>query len=1751
MKTRIKFLIILFALFILNLFVSPYNYAQESQERSLWVWSATNKIIDDYFSDTNGTAREEFLSFCAAPHGNPSKKITKLYMSAYDRMQFQPDRMRRFLADMNNRGFKVYIVIADPKFAMPTYNPDYRRSDPNASVPGSYEGCFNESFEKIIIGSANVKAEFDYNGESIVDDGIIGILPFQKASLPSERFTGIMLDIEPYQLGHGYLTETPYTWERNFDVVWRTYVYLISFCRDRIDAYNNDPLISDPMEFSDAFGAGFQYMDDGNISTPSKNLFDTIFEKVDFFTLMAYRDFAGDENTDGIISMSKDVVAKAATFSKKCSVTVETTYNIEDADDIDSRITFYDNDTTVLENELSLVYANFGASSGFGGFSIHSYADTATAYRGYQNMLPITNKHAPITTIKTPNGLRVDGINFIDSIDISWEVYNPDNLNYNISLSYKKQNDSNWTSITTLSNIPSTTTAGSYTWDITGIQTTPSNRLFIKAEISYNSGDPLTTFDTTDYPVAVNESATINMDGWSETYNLFNIKGSPQGLQIIPGHDNDVNKGVLHAVYYYFYEGTMAPGIYYSKSVDWGKTWSYTKLLTPDSLYDNDGKSTWPRKPALAVNDKYVGVVWVENSTRLADKETYNQRIYAQFNDNDGNYDDWQSSKIPVVGHTGYERGRVDFPSLYMESNANAHIVWNSLDQSNAKSQIEYAKYAYSAGAWSLSDTIKTVEEVSVSAKKGVKTPSVCLTNAGIHVVWSEYTELIQGTPDTPPTMRIVSKTYVPESSSTETVFSENFDSYSAGTDPNAVTAFPWLIYGSLHTDRIFQATGSDVYLRINFSSAQNVRLFCGMAQDSNWVPAKNFTGSTISFKIRSNLATQINSVITAEIVARVQNLEGVDQGYDSTFRLLDANLLPIPSSSQGWVTVSIDVTTLRDRERWWARPILTQVRKAQILIIEEYTDIIGSGYVEINDFKAERVISSGGWGTAVEIAKHEYGLTEDQIQANSSTEDDIYPVYFPKITSFDDKLYCVWQLTTRETDSDMDSYPRYSLKYFSKSTNGGASWLANPIEIKNDADNDTNGYVPAISVVDKNNDGTADSIQVVYVSDLASPAADTILGNLYFTESSNDGQTWSERELLVSKTWTANRKEGILNPYQIRNGVMGVHYFSMPFVFTCPNAISITNWIGYNQSNADDKLEQFKLRGINFLKYTSAPSANLIEGQNGFKITWDVPDRDYAPNFYNLYRITDNDPSTKIMLNGGLPIYSLSYLDLSAEITGNHYYRYEVSFTASSIPSISSIGSNGIKLLSELLIDDFEVDAYDNSYTGTSYKINNDYEGSATAMSYEIANFPAVDSDRILYIKYTPLHLQTPTNFYINFPAKMDFSGYGSINVWMKLKSGSTPRKVICNVYELLSSESEDEILAYYTVYNRIDLIDDGEWHLYRFYLDKFDENKYPTLKNIKACSFGFYETNTLSGSTEFYVDDIMLSNELVLEIDKTSITYPDEITNNGMIKGVVINNGNPVNVNFGNGRNAWYLRIYTLDEIENDGQPVKITKHGLIRKEGDIIYPEFNMPIKVWCKNFGPARFFNPDTGLPYINPSTGQPYYPNGYPPIENDYFFKGYNFNHDKEGRTWDLIPYINASVSTNKIVEGTGPGQYNFDIDGDGFKQGDDFFGITNRLDPNFRDRLSESGAWLFVPLFKTTGPWPQERDQDLKDFVIMDPANTNTWRKLATYQNDIGNHQLTLYFAAYVGLEQCGFSKSPSIAYGNYSGTVVIDLVYN
>jgi len=174
-------------------------------ERGLWVWSISERIVDDFVAhDSSITLWEDFISFIEAPHGNPDARITNVYMSTYTYTILQPEYMRLFLAEMNSRGFKVYIVLADPEFSIPRDYDDER---------GNIRPDFEEKIDKIIT--------------------------FQKKSGVVERYTGIMLDMEPHLLQGPPGALMDFFNPNDFPVIWSTYLNDLEYGWEAVQEYNN------------------------------------------------------------------------------------------------------------------------------------------------------------------------------------------------------------------------------------------------------------------------------------------------------------------------------------------------------------------------------------------------------------------------------------------------------------------------------------------------------------------------------------------------------------------------------------------------------------------------------------------------------------------------------------------------------------------------------------------------------------------------------------------------------------------------------------------------------------------------------------------------------------------------------------------------------------------------------------------------------------------------------------------------------------------------------------------------------------------------------------------------------------------------------------------------------------------------------------------------------------------------------------------------------------------------------------------------------------------------------------------------------------------------------------------------------------------------------------------------------------------------------------------------------------------------
>ncbi len=1513
-------------------------------------------------------------------------------------------------------------------------------------------------------------------------DKIDKILLFQKKGNSNERFAGIMLDIEPHlSTGSAWYDPT------NFLTIWSNYIEELTYCRTQIDAYNasHEPDIA----FSDAVPWWYDTYDWDNDGVVDEELLDEIMGQVDFYTVQAYSNDKAD-----IVTYASGEMAKAHDVGKECVIGVETMPLPSDPTD-----TFYGEGVAVFEEALDSLDTTYASETAYGGVAIHLYANPDDGEEGYQHLTATASDDAPVITITSPNGVQVEGISFEDNVTITWTVYNPDTKNYNVALSYKYQSDLDndsvsWQSIHTLSGVDSTVTQGSYEW-VTYITSSPTNRIIIKADVAYVSAPILTTSDMTNFGVGINE--IFILDGWGASIPA-NFAGYPQGLQVIPD-----NPPVLHSTYYMFYYTTDFPGVYYAQSADGGATWTATHL-TPNA-YSLDGGyvlSSWPRRPSMSKYGDVIAIAWIEDSVQgLRSNGFSDKRVYLQINNDAGNSSNWMPAKV-LVSSSG--KDIYSNVNVHVASDGSVHLTWEAYVASTDISSIEYAKYTYNSTSGTWETTGSQAVDQSSSSDYVLRTPSVTTTSYGVHTIWSEY------------------KKETTTQGSSVYIFNEDFNSYSVGQQVDwhrDISELYWQFYGGGATT-ISDSGGVCVRLTNSSGSGCGITPYTVDDEPVDWDPPKDLTNGTISIDIRTNLSSAISNAVTAQIVALTTNGGST---YTTTFSLPSGSYYTLPASAAGWQTLTFNVADLTSGEATWAIPDFTNVMQVKIRI--EYTS---TANIDFDNFSAQgygtttvpvppevRIVTRSKittWQSAKEVTSYTYST--EQLLSGVDGNFLNYPVYFPKITSLGDYTYAVWQIPTVGTP-DNDGLEQYSSVQFSKRD---ASSTSNNWDTATTLS--TDGYAPVISAW--NDDGTP-TVQVVYSNNFTEYiAGDAYTGNLLYNETTDQGSGWSGETMLVQGSGLSN---GIRRPYHHNSGtgVRAVHFLSYPFIFSDENGISTINWISGGQT--DEAEEYFKVRGLASFTTPNPPFANLTSG-GGFTISWNPPDIQYAPTGYKLRRIPDNNTSMVHEVNSGNPIYAISYYD-NDSITAGVHYRYELSYMLDGSQSPWSALSNVIKEGTNLIIDDFEYDASSQTYTGMTYAFwNTDITGVITSEQATTG----VNSYKITYWDNDTAYAGSFVS--LIFPTTMDFSAYGSLDFSIRFnpEAGMIERDVEVQLVEAETGEA-------FRIGTSVTLVNDSQWHTYHLFFDQVSpevSGDAPEatldLEHIQQIRFVTWDND----STSFYIDDLSLAptstDDVLLYLNTDTILLATPISYSDMPKAEVVNQPlTPITVYFGNAEEPWILCIYTASEMQNeDQQTYPLTSHGLVRYDPiyDNVYPEYTLPLKVWCGNYGPVGFFNSDGNI------ANATYAAQGYPPVTNDYFLKGYDLDND--GTIGGLL-----FESDGPFIEGTGAGEYPFDLDGDGFQEGDNFF------DPaDGRVAIGEEPAWLFVPVLQ------HATEPAAEGAIVMDPNDTATWRVLTSSEKGAGTHYMEMYFAVFIGEEQLLNMSDPN-AKGQYKNTIIVDLAYN
>lgn len=278
--------------------------APAAAPRAVWVWEAdTFRLLDDE------THRDETFSFLAR------RKLGTLYLYADEYrgrsiIRDEPDKYRRLIAALHDRGCKVYALLGSWYLKTPEYILPERRK---AAV---------RMFENVIRYNAN--------------------------SQPAERFDGVNLDIEPYLLDD---------WDEKLTLRATQYLELAAeFMRLKRNA--GSTLVVGP-----AMPFWFDGIEQVDWRGQRKRLSDHVQDAYDYVAIMDYRNFA--RGRDSIVAHAKDELEYADRTGKTVVIGVETIQTEP------RKVTFYGMGIAAMEEQLAIAETEFASHPSFAGFAVH------------------------------------------------------------------------------------------------------------------------------------------------------------------------------------------------------------------------------------------------------------------------------------------------------------------------------------------------------------------------------------------------------------------------------------------------------------------------------------------------------------------------------------------------------------------------------------------------------------------------------------------------------------------------------------------------------------------------------------------------------------------------------------------------------------------------------------------------------------------------------------------------------------------------------------------------------------------------------------------------------------------------------------------------------------------------------------------------------------------------------------------------------------------------------------------------------------------------------------------------------------------------------------------------------------------------------------------------------------------------------------------------------------------------------------
>lgn len=185
------------------------------------------------------------------------------------------------------------------------------------------------------------------NGGVYQDAFFAWVADYQANSAVAAQFKGIHLDVEPYHYSTGYNTDPNAVLNRYQDFLLNAKNAASSLS---LNLGIDIPFWFNEVSYSTGYGTG--------------NLAAWIFNNIKTVTIMAYRDTAAGAN--GINQLAAAEMTLAKQYNASATIAVETE-NVGDP----TYVTFFEEGSTYMYNELNLVRQYFSKNRAFSGIGIH------------------------------------------------------------------------------------------------------------------------------------------------------------------------------------------------------------------------------------------------------------------------------------------------------------------------------------------------------------------------------------------------------------------------------------------------------------------------------------------------------------------------------------------------------------------------------------------------------------------------------------------------------------------------------------------------------------------------------------------------------------------------------------------------------------------------------------------------------------------------------------------------------------------------------------------------------------------------------------------------------------------------------------------------------------------------------------------------------------------------------------------------------------------------------------------------------------------------------------------------------------------------------------------------------------------------------------------------------------------------------------------------------------------------------------